>query len=260
MIVDDEPLARRALVDLCGAHGDLEIVAEAESGAAAVDAIRSHSPDVVLMDVELQDMSGFDVLRQLDTMSRPATIMVTAHPQHAVTAFDIDAFDYLTKPVDLARFRQAMGRVKRRKMTQAERDVEQLTEVVRAAITSRTEEHRPAQRLIGEKGRRLHFLGCEQIDYIEANGNYVNIHVGNDQYIARNTMKHLSGILLPHGFVRIDRSLLVNFKRIAYAERRGHGEFTFTLANGKQLISTRPHRPEILEALRCGDVEATIPT
>src|SRR5882762_5922034 len=114
VIVDDEPLARSRLVHLCQEHAGVEVVAQAASGADAIAAIRFHRPDVVLLDVELQDMTGFDVLRSLESREGPLAIMVTAHPEHAMEAFDSDAVHYLAKPVDGRRLVTAIGRARSR--------------------------------------------------------------------------------------------------------------------------------------------------
>ncbi|MGH8310948.1 MAG: LytR/AlgR family response regulator transcription factor, partial [Steroidobacteraceae bacterium] len=115
LIADDEPLARNRLASLCARQEDLDVVAQAESGRAAIDAIRALRPDVLLLDVELRDMTGFEVLRALGGGEEPLTIMVTAHPEHAAEAFDAEAIDYLTKPVDDRRFGAAIERARNRR-------------------------------------------------------------------------------------------------------------------------------------------------
>jgi len=238
VIVDDEPLARSRLVHLCQEHAGVEVVAQAGSGADAIEAIKAHRPDVVLLDVELQDMTGFDVLRSLESREGPLAIMVTAHPEHAMEAFDSNAVHYLTKPVDGGRLVSAIGRARKRLSLQ------------RSESLDRSE---PSLRQItGEKAQRLYFIDVESIDYVESEANYVALHVGDERYLARNTMKHLAGALAPLGFVRIERSLLINLRRVAFAERVDRGAFAFTLRNGRRLLSSTTYRKGILEEIRRG--------
>jgi two-component system LytT family response regulator len=238
VIVDDEPLARSRLVHLCQEHAGVEVVAQAGSGADAIAAIKAHRPDVVLLDVELQDMTGFDVLRSLESREGPLAIMVTAHPEHAMEAFNSNAVHYLTKPVDGGRLVSAIGRARKRLSLQ------------RSESLDRSE---PSLRQItGEKAQRLYFIDVESIDYVESEANYVALHVGDERYLARNTMKHLAGALAPLGFVRIERSLLINLRRVAFAERVDRGAFAFTLRNGRRLLSSTTYRKGILDEIRRG--------
>lgn len=248
-IVDDERMARLRLLRLCEQSTDLEVIGQAESGARAIEVIRAEKPDVVLLDVELQDMTGFDVLRALRPRVDPLTIMVTGHPHHALQAFEVEALDYLTKPVDRGRFGDAIERARRRLRPAMASPFEEIAAELRMNVLKQAGPG--TQTLVGESARRLYFLEAANVEYIEADGNYVIIHVGTDRYISRNTIQHLSSLLAPRGFVRIGRSLLVNFRRIAYVERIGHGEFAFTLPTGTRLVSSRSHRPAIIQELRC---------
>jgi two-component system LytT family response regulator len=237
VIVDDEPLARSRLVHLCEEHAGLQVVAQAASGADAIEAIGVHRPDLVLLDVELQDMSGFDVLRSLESYEGPLAIMVTAHPEHAMQAFDSNAVHYLAKPVDGRRLGIAFLRARLRlslERTGAGANINSLRQIT------------------GEKAQRLYFIDVEKIDYVESEGNYVALHVDNERYLARNTIKHLAGVLGSVGFVRIERSLLVNLRRIAFAERLDRGAFVFTLRNGRRLVSSSTYRKGIMDEIRRG--------
>jgi two-component system LytT family response regulator len=236
VIVDDEPLARSRLVSLCEQQGDLEIVAEAGSGAAAIEAIRAYQPDVVLLDVELQDMSGFDVLKSVEGSDEPLAIMVTGHTQHAMRAFDSDVVHFLAKPVDGQRFGDAIVRARNR-LSQERPSAPALAAA-------------PPQQIAAERTHRLYFLEPESIDYIESEANYVAIHVGEERYLARNTLKHLTDVLAPLGFVRIERSLLLNLRRVAFAERLERGSFAFILRSGRRLVSSVTYRKGILNEIR----------
>jgi len=236
VIADDEPLARSRLADLCQQCSDLEIAAETASGMATIQAIQTHRPDLLLLDVELQDMSGFDVLAALDGTA-PITIMVTAHREHAVQAFNVEALDFLTKPVDASRFEAAINRARRR---------------LPQTLAART----PGSptRLLAEKSRRLHFIEPTLIECIEADGNYVVVHTDTEHYIARSTLKHLSATLAPLGFLRIERSLLINLPRVAFIEKLGDGCYAFTLRSGRRLVSGVAYREGIQKEIRCAQL------
>lgn len=250
LIVDDEPLACARLTRMCRQRPELQVVAEAGSGAAAIAAIRAHHPDLVLLDVELQDMTGFDVLRALDIDQDPVAIMVTAHPEYALQAFATEAVDFLTKPVDAERFASAIARARRRVSLseRAQPPLHRPAASVPAPIGERVAT--PQSRLVGERAHRLYFLEIPTVDYIESDGNYVIIHSGEDRYISRNTLKHLGTALAPAGFLRIEKSLLINVRRIAYAERIGQGEFAFIMRGGQRLVSSRSYRRAIIEEIR----------
>ena len=238
VIVDDEPLARSRLVQLCQEHGGVQVVAQAASGADAIEAIKAYRPDLVLLDVELQDMTGFDVLRSLESRDGPLAIMVTGHPEHAMEAFDSDAVHYLTKPVDGRRLVNAIVRARSRLSLERSGSSG-------AGVSS-------LRQITGEKAQRLYFIDVENIDYVESEANYVALHVDDERYLARNTMKHLAGVLAPLGFVRIERSVLINLRKVAFAERVDRGAFAFTLRNGRRLVSSGTYRKGILEEIRRG--------
>jgi two-component system, LytTR family, response regulator len=227
LIVDHEPLARATLRHLCEADDSIDEVAVAECGATAIEMIRADRPDLLLLDVELRDMTGFDVLRSLEHTRRPAVIMVAAHEKHAVEAFRSGAVDYLTKPVGASRFASAIERVHERCDTTA--PIEQNADTAKR--------RRSPARLMAENSHRLYFLAVEDVDYIESCGNYVLIHVGEHKYLRRDTLKRLASELREAGFEWIRRSTLINLARVAFAEKLGHGALAFTLTCGTRLVS-----------------------
>jgi two-component system, LytTR family, response regulator len=261
LIVDDEPLACSSMVKLCAQHADLDVVAQAESGASAIVAIRALHPDLVLLDIELQDMTGFEVLRALEAEDEgePQAILVTAHPEHAVRAFEIDVVDYLTKPVDVERFDVAMERARDRQAgMQAAGLREQLAAELRLSLFEPREAIAPPRHLVGERARKVYFIDADKVDYIESDGNYVTIHAHDEHYIARSSVKQLAATLAPLGFVRIERSLLLNLGRVAFAERAGHGRFAFTLQNGARLMSGASYRRAISHEIRQGRLASVV--
>jgi two-component system, LytTR family, response regulator len=234
LIVDHEPHARATLRHLCEADDSIDEVAIAECGATAIDMIRTGRPDLLLLDVELRDMTGFDVLRSLKHTARPAVIMVAAHEEHAVEAFRSGAIDYLTKPVGASRFATAIERVHER----CEMNLPAVQGANMANFAAPNSKHRrPQARLMAENSHRLYFLAVEEVDYIESCGNYVLIHVGEQKYLRRDTVKRLASELRDAGFEWIRRSTLINLARVAFAEKLGHGALAFTLTCGARLVS-----------------------
>jgi two-component system LytT family response regulator len=249
LIVDDEPLARSALIQLCEWSNDVQVVGEAASGGAAIEAAEKLHPDVMLLDVELPDMTGFEVLRVARSERRPLGIMVTAHTDYAVSAYEAGALDYLVKPVTADRFAQSMERARqycRRKVV--------------SDASTRSSDAQPAQEtgglpgtlaklIIGEREHRFYPLNPESIDYIESDGNYVTIRTSNSKYISRDSIKRLSVELADLGFMRIERSLLVNIRAVVHLEAVGRGAFAFTLSSGSSLHSSPAYRDAILRVL-----------
>jgi two-component system, LytTR family, response regulator len=228
LIVEDEPQTRSNLTCLCQQQPDLQIVARASTGASAIAATLEHRPEVLLLDVELQDMSGFQVLSALRPASEPLAIMVTAQPQNALQAFEANALDCLPKPVDRQRFNSAISRARDRLHSDrlVVRDI--------------------PRHLTGEKGHKLYFIPIESIDSITADGNYVQIHAEGERYISRNTLKSLEAMLSPAGFVRIARACLINLRQVAFAEKLPGGGFEFALRSGERAASTPAFRKAIL--------------
>jgi two-component system LytT family response regulator len=234
LIVDHEPHARATLRHLCEADDSIDEVAIAECGAMAIEMIRAGRPDLLLLDVELRDMTGFDVLRSLKHTARPAVIMVAAHEEHAVEAFRSGAIDYLTKPVGASRFATAIERVHER----SEMTLPAGQGADRANLaTASSKRRRSPSRLMAENSHRVYFLAVEEVDYIESCGNYVLIHVGEQKYLRRDTVKRLAAELREVGFEWIRRSTLINLARVAFAEKLGHGALVFTLNCGTRLVS-----------------------
>jgi two-component system LytT family response regulator len=241
LIVDREQSVRCELAQLCLRATDVLVVGEAESGGEAIDAAKSLSPDVMLIDVALPDMSGFDVLRGADN-SRLLGIMTSHRPDFAERAMAEGAVDYLLKPVCADRFEHAIGRVRRRYI---------LEEAAQAQLTRQMLEHlgRRPKILVGERQHRLYPLNIENIDYIEADGNYVTIRAGNAKYISRDTIKRLTADLAAFGFVRIERSILLNIRAVEFAEPVSHGTLAFTLSSGTCLRSSKTYRSAISSIL-----------
>jgi two-component system, LytTR family, response regulator len=241
LIVDREASVRSELAQLCLRATDVRVVGEAESGGEAIDAAESLSPDVMLIDVALPDMSGFDVLRGAVNL-RALVIMISHRPDLAERAMAEGAVDYLLKPVSADRFEHAIGRVRQRYILEQAAPAQ----LIRGMLELLGK--RP-KILVGERQHRLYPLNIEKIDYIEADGNYVTIRMGNTEYISRDTIKRLTADLAAFGFVRIDRSILLNIRAVEFAEPVGHGTLAFTLSSGTCLHSSKTYRNAIINIL-----------
>jgi DNA-binding LytR/AlgR family response regulator len=246
VIVDDESALRADLVALCRESPDLQVVGEAASGAAAIDAARTLRPDLLLLDNTLPDMSGLDVLEVLRRRRlRRRTILLAGSALDTSAACAAGALDCLVKPIDPEIFWPSISRASEG----VKAALPQAATPAPAMYGGNDPEYRGPMFLMGERQRCFYPLEPGKIDYIESAGNYVRYQVGKVAYIARDSIGRLEGVLRPLGFLRIERSLLLNIRAISYAEPVGHGTFAFTLASGARLHSGYRFRENILQTL-----------
>jgi len=221
-----------ALRQQLAALPDAEIVAECGDGASAVDAILRHAPDVLLLDVQLGAVSGLDVLERVGADAVPAIIFVTAHDRYAVRAFEAHAVDYILKPIDPDRFREAWQRAAERVRREADEPDTRLAGLVAGQAAP------PLQRFVVRGGGRLVFVPADSVDWIEAAGNYVRLHQTGKEHLLRRTLSGLAE-RLGDRFVRIRRTALVNTAAISALEPYGKGSYIVHLRDGTRLISSR---------------------
>jgi len=237
LIVDDEPLARRAIRRLLAKRADVEVIAECGDGESAIHTIREAKPDLVFLDIQMPEMDGFQVLSNVGASEMPVTIFVTAYDRFALQAFDANAIDYLLKPVSRGRFERALDRAQQRiagKLA-ANDDVRRvLASLQRLAVAPRY-----LDRLAIPGNGRLRFIATENIDWIEAEGNYVRVHVGKHVHEFRETLTELEGKLSPACFLRIHRSTIVNIHRIREIQTWFHGYHRVVLEDGTELRMSR---------------------
>jgi two-component system, LytTR family, response regulator len=265
LIVDDEPLARQGLRLLLAGDPDVAAVHEAKDGREAVAALRDRRPDLVFLDVQMPGLPaqrgygvgdpktcGFDVLDRVSTTHLPVVVFVTAYDQYAIKAFDVHALDYLLKPFSDARFAQALERA-RRALSDADRDADRRV----AALLSAQAEARPKPyltRLPVKDRDRFLLLRIEEIEWVEAAQNYVQIHARKHEYLVRGTMADLEAQLDPVRFARIHRSTLVNLDRIREIRPAWHGDFDVVLEDGTQLKLSRHYRDRLLTMPGASDI------
>ncbi len=246
LIVDDEPLARGRLRTLLAVEPDIEIIGEAGDGREAAAAIESARPDLVFLDIQMPELDGFGVVETIRSARTPEIIFVTAFSQHALRAFEVHALDYLLKPFDRERFQVALGRARTR-LAQARSD--ELSQRLTALLAEMRPEARAADRLAVKSGGRVLFLKLADIDWIEAADNYVNLHVGAESHLLRETMTALEARLDASQFLRINRSTIVNVERIKELQPMFHGDYAVILRNGSRLSLSRGYRDKLQQLL-----------
>ncbi len=242
LIVDDEPLARQRLRDLLRAEPDVLVLGECGDGREAIDAIRREAPDLVFLDVQMPAPDGFGVVRAVGAGRMPAVIFVTAYDRYALQAFEVRALDYLLKPFDRERFRKALGHAR----SQVERArAGELADRLAALLDEVRPVPRAVERLVVKAGGRVFFLRAAEIDWVEAAGNYLRLHVGADVHLLRETMNGLEARLGPDQFLRIHRSTLVNVDRIREVQPLFHGDHVVILQDGTELAMSRGYRKNL---------------
>jgi len=246
LVVDDEPLARERLTSLLAAEADIEIVGQCRDGEEAVHAIVDHSPDLVFLDVQMPAMNGFEVIQAVGSERMPIVIFVTAYDQHALKAFQVRALDYVLKPFDRERFQEALQRAR----AHIQRDeTGDLGRRLLALVKDLRRDQPRTDRLVVKSGGRLFFLRTDEIDWIEASGNYVRLHVGTTSHLLRETMNAIEGRLDPEKFFRIHRSRIVNMERIQEMQPWLNGEYAVVLRTGTRLTLSRGYREKLQERL-----------
>lgn len=242
VIVDDEPWARKRIEMLLGAEADFEVLRACSTGDEAIEAISTLTPDVVFLDVQMSGLDGFDVIEAIGVDAMPIVVFATAHQEYALRAFDAQALDYLLKPFDEERFRRALDRVRKERQKPAQATAG-LQEVMRAV---RPQRRKFLQRVVVTTAGRLVFLKTAEIDWLEASGNYVTLHVGRETYLLRETLSAFDEKLDPEQFVRLHRSAIVNVERIRHLLPWSRGEQVAVLQDGTQLTIGRAFRSRLL--------------
>ncbi len=242
VIADDEALARKKLRVLLSAESGIHVVAECQGGKQTVQAVLSHQPDLLLLDIQLPDLDGFQVLDQIPSEQLPLVIFTTAYDHYAIRAFESQALDYLLKPFNQERLHRALERAKAELVKSHE-------ESVKARLLDLLRETKPnakaLNRLVIRTAGRVVFLDMQEIDWIEAAANYVKLHAGKDSFLLREGIGHLAAKLDSERFVRIHRSFIVNTSRIRELQPCDSGEYIAVLKDGKELSCSRGCRAQL---------------
>jgi two-component system LytT family response regulator len=261
LIVDDEPLGRQRVADLVRKERGVEIVGMIGDGVSAVEAIRSLTPDLVFLDVQMPGMSGLEVVRTIGPADMPTTVFVTAYDKHALAAFNLAAIDYLVKPFDDERFEEAFQRARRMaRLEEASRLRDKLLAVLQA-----TDEHVPTvktatragtgararylERIPVESRGKVRFIPVSDVDYILASGPYAELVVGDRKHLIREAMQNLESQLDPARFCRVHRSAIVQLDRVDALLKAPGGDYDVQLRNGVKIKVARSRREELEKRL-----------
>ena len=233
LVADDEPIARERILALLRDEDDIEIVGECATGLEAQEAIAHAAPELMFLDIEMPEMDGLALARTVQSSGAPAVVFVTAYDEYALSAFEVHALDYLLKPISTERFRAALvharAHVARRRNDGG----------------SAGRERARRDRLMIKSGGRIHVIRTADIDWCEASGNYVGLHVGPQCHLVRDTMAHLESELDPRQFMRIHRSTIVNVDRVQEMQPSFNGEYVVVLRGGTRLTLSRGYRDAI---------------
>ncbi len=253
LIVDDERLARQRLEDLLEREDEIVVVGSVNTGAKAIDAIREKVPDLVFLDVQMPGLSGLDVVEELGVDRMPLVIFVTAYDQYALKAFELAALDYLLKPFENERFKQALDRAREASTLRELSDFrERLAALLdNPSVPSGTSESkkRYLERIAVEKRGQVRVVPVDSIDFFSAEGSYVEVHTGDQTHLIRERMQTLEERLAPNEFFRIHRSYIVRLDRIESLIVGGGGDYAVKLTDGKRLKVSRSRREELEERL-----------
>jgi len=241
LIVDDEPPARRKIRAFLQGDPRFEVAGEAGDGLEAVQRIEAEQPDLVFLDIQMPGLTGFEVLEALES-ARPQVIFTTAYDQYAVQAFEIRALDYLLKPFDRERFRQALERALEERLHQ-----QSVQSRVEGLVADWRAQRGPLQRILVRDRERLRILATAEIEWIEAEEKYVRLHVGKEAFLHRETMNNLEQRLDRNCFLRIHRRQIVNLDFVRELAHWAHGDYVLILADGHRLPLGRRYRTRFLE-------------
>jgi two-component system LytT family response regulator len=246
LVVDDEPMGRERVLSLLQQEEDVEVIGECSDGTQAIAAIQQHSPDLVFLDVQMPGANGFGVIDAVGADRMPNVIFVTAYDEYALKAFEYHALDYLLKPFNRDRFKETL---KHARASLERRRAGDLGRRLLALVNDIKPDAPRLERLVVKSGGRVFFLRTDEIDWIEAAGNYVRLHLGEESHLFRETMNRMEGRLDARRFVRIHRSRIVNTERIKELQPWFNGEYVVILRNGTRLTLSRGYRDRLQDQL-----------
>ncbi|MBR9923099.1 MAG: response regulator transcription factor [Bacteroidetes bacterium] len=247
LVVDDEPLARRRITGLLEKHPYIQLVGECKNGKDAVKKINTYQPDLVFLDIQMPDLNGIEVIKATDSAPLPFIIFVTAYDNYALEAFNVHAVDYLLKPFDNNRFEEALEHA-RKQIGIKEKALlhEKMLYLIHEHQTM--DESGPQTLTIKKRGRTVH-VPIDDINWVEADGNYLHLHLEGEKYLLRQTMQGFYDGLRSRDFLRIHRSLLINSRYLNNVRYLGNNRYLFQMRNGTELHSGRSFRSAIEEYL-----------
>ena len=248
LVIDDEVLARRRILNLLREVPEIEVQGEYSNGQTAITAINSSSPDLLFLDISMKDMNGFEVLQQVRITPKPIVVFVTAYDDYAIKAFDVDAFDFLLKPFRDERFFKTINKVLRTSQTEAESNFEKS---IRDLVQLYSEKLvKPGQQKLAVKmGNKTVLLNPSDINYITASGYYAEIFVDKQKYLLRESLTNLSSFFTAENFFRIHRSVIINLDSLREIVHSDFGELDVRMKDGKLLRISKTHKKELFKKL-----------
>jgi len=250
-VADDEPLARERLTSMLAGRERYSLVAECNDGAEALAVLKDQDIDLLFLDVQMPGLDGFQILESLGAAPLPMIVFVTAFDDYALRAFDVSALDYLLKPFDRDRFEKTLARVEERLAARHQGGISvELREFLTTLSTSAAPSH--VSRFPVRANGEIYFVRAEDVDWIDAEGNYVALHAAGRRHLVRDTIKSLEGRLDPVKFVRVHRSAIINVDRLRKLQPYFHGEYVITLQDGTTLTSSRTYSDRLRALLEQG--------
>lgn len=242
IIADDEPLEREKLMRFLSEDTELEVICQTNNGIDTIREIQSKKPDLVFLDIQMPDLDGFDVIHALDPESIPRIIFVTAYNKYALKAFEVHAIDYLLKPFDKTRLVKAVDFAKQSLLS----DQEDMRLRMQDMMSAMESENKKTDRILIKCDGHIYFVKTDQIDWIESSGNYITIHVENQEHICRDTLKSLGAKLDKKKFVRVHRTKIVNVEHIKEIKPWFHGDSIIVLNNNIEIPLSRNYKENLL--------------
>jgi two-component system LytT family response regulator len=253
LVVDDEPLAREGVLFQLRDEADVAVVGECENGNQAIDAIRALAPDVVFLDIRMPKVSGFEVIERIGTEHMPLVIFLTAYDEHAIDAFRLNALDYLLKPIERTRFQASLHKVRKQlghqRLLAQSAQLDRLLSALKEAASAEPQRAEPS-RIALKLGTQITFVAPEELDWVEAEGDYVSVHTGTRSHLVRDTMQSMEARLVPYGFARIHRSTIVNLSKIGKLLAADNGDYEALLHSGKTLKIGRNYREALFARMK----------
>ena len=249
LIIDDEALARQRIKKLLDSRSDVEIIGECRNGQEAIATIQSTKPDLIFLDIQMKDMTGFEVLEALPQEALPLTVFVTAFDEYAIQAFDVFAFDYLLKPYKEERFFRSLDKaIAALKSREQEDNAHQLRQLVNFLRQEHSVEQEP---LALKQGNKISLVNLDDIRYIQASGYYIEVYTGeNKRLLLRESMTNMLEQLAAPNFMRIHRSTIINTRYLSEIQHTGAGDVVTKMKDGKTFRVSKSYKEELFQRLK----------
>jgi two-component system, LytTR family, response regulator len=249
MLIDDEPLARESLKIFLSAYEGIHVVAECSNGLQAIQVINQEKPDLVFLDVQMPEVNGFEVLNEIEPDIQPVVIFATAYEKYALQAFEANAIDYLLKPFDKHRFKEAVQKAIRYINGNNGEGLNHIRELLKTYNRLKSAEGQYKNRILVKEKKKYFLVDLDDISFFEASGDYVAIHKQKVTHLINDSMNNLESKLDPQQFIRIHRSTIINVRYIDNLQPYFNGEFHITMKNGEKLKLSRNYRDKIKNIL-----------